>query len=101
MSFCLELYLQQSDDYEILLAQKGFKDCAKLIEKEAKEVVYVKAGEKILEARLIGIPPIPVGINSEKGTILLSYTKPCQGTSAIEIPVAQEEIEKIRKLNIK
>jgi len=38
MSFCLETHLQQSDDYDILLKQAGFKDCAKLIEETAKKI---------------------------------------------------------------
>ena len=32
MSFCLETYLQESEDYKILASRSGFKDCAKLIE---------------------------------------------------------------------
>ena len=51
-------------------------------------------------ARIIGIPPIPVGINNDKGTIILSYTKPCHGTAAIELPVDDEELENIRKISI-
>ncbi len=34
MSFCLETYLQQSDDYEVLLSRAGFKECAEIIKKE-------------------------------------------------------------------
>lgn len=101
MSFCLETYLQQSDDYEVLLSKAGFKDCAKIIKKESDEVIYINAGEKILGARIIGIPPIPVGINGDKGTIIISYTKPCHGTAAIELPVEENEIEAIRKVAIK
>ncbi|HML05277.1 MAG TPA: DUF1894 domain-containing protein, partial [Methanobacterium sp.] len=51
--------------------------------------------------RIIGIPPIPVGINEEEGTILFPYTKPCHGTAVVEIPIPQEEIDKVRELNIK
>jgi len=100
MSFCLETYLQQSDDYNILLSRVGFKDCAKVIEDKSNEVLYIKPGDKILGARIIGIPPIPVGINKDKGTIIISYTKPCHGTAAIELPVNDEEIENIRKIAI-
>lgn len=101
MSFCLETYLQQSDDYEVLLSNAGFKDCAKIIKERATEVIYINAGEKVLGARIIGIPPIPVGINKNKGTIIISYTKPCHGTAAIELPVEEKEINDIRKIAIK
>ena len=101
MSFCLETYLQQSDDYEVLLSKAGFKDCAKTIKEKSDEVIYINAGEKVLGARLIGIPPIPVGINVDKRTIIISYTKPCHGTAAIELPVEENDIKEIRKVAIK
>ena len=94
MSFCLDTYLQQSDNYEILASQAGFKDCARLIRFKAPEIVYVNAGEEILGSRVIGI-------NSKKGTVLIPYTKPCYGTAVVELPVDMAEIEKIRTLNIK
>lgn len=100
MSFCLDLYLQQSDDYDILLAQSGIKQCAKVILDNAKEIIHVNPGDKVLGARLIGIPPIPVGINKDKGTILITYTKPCHGTAAIELPVDEAEIAEVYKLDI-
>jgi hypothetical protein len=99
--FCLETYLQESEDYDILIARAGFKECTKVIEENAPEVIHVNPGEKVLGARIIGIPPIPIGINEEKGTILFPYTKPCHGTAVVEIPVGQEEIDNTRKLNIK
>jgi len=99
--FCLETYLQESDDYKILISRAGFKDCTKVIEENAPEIIYVNAGEKILGARIIGIPPIPVGINEAEGTILFPYTKPCHGTAVVEIPIPQEEINNVRGLNIK
>lgn len=100
MSFCLETYLQQSDDYEVLLSRAGFKECAAIIKERATEVLYINPGDKILGARIIGVPPIPVGINKDKGTIIISYTKPCHGTAAIELPVDEEELENIRKIAI-
>jgi hypothetical protein len=98
--FCLETYLQESEDYDILIARSGFKECAKVIEENASEIIHVNPGEKVLGARIIGIPPIPVGINEKKGTILFPYTKPCHGTAVVEIPVDQEEIDKTRELDI-
>jgi hypothetical protein len=100
MSFCLETYLQQSDDYEIFITKAGFKDCAKIIEEKAVQVMYINPGDKVLGARIIGIPPIPIGINSEKGTMIIPYTKPCHGTSAIELPVEKEEFNNLRKIAI-
>ena len=101
MSFCLEIYLQESEDYTILISRAGFKDCAQIIEEYSPEVVYVKAGEKVIGTRIIGIPPIPIGIDDEKGTIILPYTKPCYGTAVVEIPLEKEERDKIRSVSIK
>lgn len=100
MSFCLETYLQQNDNYEILASQAGFKDCAMIIRFKAPEIVNVKPGQEVLGVRLIGIPPIPIGIDQEKGTIFIPYTKPCHGSSVIELPIEEEEIDKIRTLAI-
>jgi len=100
MSFCLETYLQQSDDYKVLIARSGVKQCYKLIEENSKELIHVNPGDKVLGARLIGLPPIPVGINEDEGTILITYTKPCHGTAAIELPVDPDEMESIRKMDI-
>ena len=99
--FCLETYLQESEDYNLLISRAGFKDCAKLIEEYSPKTIYVNAGDKILGARIIGIPPVPVGIDEKKGTIIFSYTKPCYGTAVVEIPVEKEEIDKVKKMNIK
>lgn len=100
MSFCLDTYLQQSEDYEILLAQSTFKKAREIIKKRAKEVIHVKPGEKILGVRIIGIPPIPIGINKDKGTVVITYTKPCNGTGAIELPVSEEDLKDIISVSI-
>jgi hypothetical protein len=99
--FCLETYLRESEDYKILKSRSGFKECAKIIENHSPEIVYVKAGEKIIGSRIIGIPPIPIGIDDSRGNITIPYTKPCYGTAVIELPVERAEIEKIRNLAIK
>ena len=100
MSFCLELHLQQSEDYKIITKNVGFKDAKKVIEKYSPNKVYVKAGEKILGARIIGIPPIPIGINDAESKVTLPYTKPCHGTAVVELPLEKDEIEKIRAIAI-
>lgn len=99
MSFCLDTYLQQSDDYEIHASKAGFKDCAMIIRFKADELVYIKPGDEVLGVRVIGIPPIPIGFDKTKGTVFLPYTKPCHGTSVVELPINEEEVEKIKKLD--
>ena len=39
MSFCLDTYLQQSDNYEIHASRAGFKDCAMIIRFKADEII--------------------------------------------------------------
>lgn len=101
MSFCLELHLQQTEDYEILLSKAGFKDAKKVIESHSSNIVYVKPGAKILGARIIGLPPIPIGIDESENTITLPYTKPCHGTAVVKLPVKKEEINKVKAIAIK
>lgn len=52
--------------------RQGFKDCARLIRFKAPEIVYVNAGEEILGSRVIGITPIPIGVDSKKGNCTYS-----------------------------
>ena len=99
MSFCLDTYLQQSDNYEIHASKAGFKDCAMIIRFKADDLVYIKPGDEVLGVRVIGIPPIPIGFDHEKGTVFLPYTKPCHGTSVLDLPTDEDEVEKIRKLD--
>ena len=101
MSFCLEQHLQQSEDYKILIKNTGFKEAKKVIEKHSPKKGYVAAGEKILGARIIGIPPIPIGINESESKVTLPYTKPCHGTAVVELPLEKDEIEKIKSSAIK
>ena len=56
MSFCLDTYLQQSDNYEIHASKAGFKDCAMIIRFKSEEIVYIKPGDQVLGVRVIGIP---------------------------------------------
>ena len=100
MSFCLEIYLQQSDDYEILISKSGFNEAKSVIENHSPKILYVKPGAKVLGARIIGIPPIPIGIDESKSKITLPYTKPCHGTSVVELPVDKEEIDKVKAISV-
>ncbi len=101
MAFCLESYLQQSDNYEILIKNTGFKEARAIIEKHSPKRVYVDAGAKVLGARIIGIPPIPIGINESESKITLPYTKPCHGTAVVELPIEKKEIDQIKAIAIK
>ena len=70
-----------------------------IIRYKADDLVYIKPGDEVLGVRVIGIPPIPIGFDNEKGTVFLPYTKPCHGTSVVELPIDKEEVEKIKKLD--
>ncbi len=100
MTFCLDTYLQQSEDYEILISKAGFKEAKVVIEKHAPKILYVKPGAKVLGARIIGVPPIPIGIDETRSKITLPYTKPCHGTSVVELPVEKEEIDKVKSIAV-
>ena len=65
----------------------------------AMDTIGIKPGDEVLGVRVIGIPPIPIGFDKTKGTVFLPYTKPCHGTSVVELPINEEEVEKIKKLD--
>jgi hypothetical protein len=100
MSFCLELHLQQSEDYEILVSKASFKEAKEVIEKHSPKILYVKPGAKVLGARIIGVPPIPIGIDESESKITLPYTKPCHGTAVVELPVEKDEIDKVKAISV-
>ena len=81
-------------NYEILLPNTGFKDCANFIKDNFKEVYYVPAGYKIFDSFLIGIPPIPIAVDNED--VILTYVKPCHGSFVLRI-TSKEEVERLRK----
>ncbi len=81
-------------NYEILLPNSSFKECAEYIKKNFKEIYYVDAGFKIFDNYLIGIPPIPIAVEGEY--IILPYVKPCHGSFVLRIP-GKEEVERMRK----
>ena len=49
-------------DYEILLKNATFKDTLRYITEHAAKVYYVEPGFKVFDRRLIGVPPVPVGV---------------------------------------
>ena len=81
-------------NYEILLPNSSFKECAAFIKKNFKEICYVEAGFKIFENYLVGVPPIPIGL--EKDTIIIPYVKPCHGCFVLRLP-GKEEISRLRE----
>jgi hypothetical protein len=80
-------------DYEILLKNASFKQSTHYISEHAKEVYYVGAGFKVFDRRLIGLPPVPVGIGPSY--IMLTYVKPCHGSFVLKIPRDEEEVARI------
>lgn len=82
-------------DYEILLANSSFDECSKLIRKRCREIYFTNPGYKVFNLYLIGVPPIPIGIEDDH--ILIVYIKPCHGAFVLKIPAGEEEIERIRR----
>ncbi len=81
-------------NYEILLPNSGFKECAEYIKKNFKEIYYVEAGFKIFDNYLIGVPPIPIAVDGED--IIMPYVKPCHGSFVLRIP-GGGEVGRLRK----
>lgn len=80
-------------NYEILLPNSSFKECADFIKKNFKEIYYVPAGFKIFDNYLIGVPPIPVAVDGD--CVILPYVKPCHGCFVLRIP-GKEEAGRLR-----
>lgn len=81
-------------NYEILLPNSGFKECADFIKKNFKEVYYVPPGFKIFDNYLVGLPPIPLAVDA--GDVILPYVKPCHGCFVLRI-AGGEEVKRLRK----
>jgi len=80
-------------DYEILLARRPLDECSKLIRKRCREVYFVDPGFKIFGLYLIGVPPIPIGIEYEH--LFIIYVKPCHGAFVLKLP-GDGEVARIR-----
>ncbi len=81
-------------NYEILLPNSSFKECAEYIKKNFKEIYYVDAGFKIFDGYLIGVPPIPIAVDGD--FIIMPYVKPCHGCFVLRVP-GGEEVGRMRK----
>jgi hypothetical protein len=80
-------------NYEILLPNSSFKECADFIKKNFREIRYVPAGFRIFGNYLIGVSPIPVAVDGED--VILPYIKPCHGSFVLRIP-GKEEAARLR-----
>lgn len=81
-------------NYEILLPNSSFKECADFIKSKFKEIYYVEAGFKIFDGYLVGVPPIPIAVDGD--FIVMPYVKPCHGCFVLRIP-GKEEVARMRK----
>ncbi len=81
-------------NYEILLPNSGFRECADFIKKNFKEVYYVPAGYRIFDNYLVGLPPIPLAVDA--GDVIMPYVKPCHGCFVLRVP-GGGEVERLRK----
>jgi hypothetical protein len=80
-------------DYEILLKNTSFKQSTDYISEHANEVYFVGAAFAVFGRRLIGAPPVPVGIGPSY--IMVTYVKPCHGSFVLKLPRDEEEVAKI------
>ncbi len=81
-------------NYEILLPNSSFRECADYIKKNFKEIYYVEAGFKIFDNYLVGVSPIPIAVDGD--FIIMPYVKPCHGCFVLRIP-GKEEVARLRK----
>ncbi|QSZ66581.1 DUF1894 domain-containing protein [Methanofollis aquaemaris] len=80
-------------NYEVLLRHCSFKEYRAFIKKHYRETYEVQPGYKIFDLALIGVPPIPIGVDGD--SVIFPYTKPCHGTFVLKVE-GKEEIEKLR-----
>jgi len=77
-------------NYEILLPNSSFKECADFIKKKFREIHYVPAGFRIFGIYLIGVSPIPIAVDGDD--VILPYIKPCHGSFVLRIPGKEEAV---------
>ncbi len=80
--------------YEILLSKARFKECSTFISSNYDEYYQVQPGYRMMNAFIIGVPPIYVAVDGDN--IIFPYTKPCHGTFVLTI-ASSEEVEKIKR----
>lgn len=80
-------------NYEVLLRNCSFKEYRQYIKKNYREVHEVMPGYKLFDLALIGVPPIPIGVDGDD--VIFPYTKPCHGTFVLKVE-GKEEIVKLR-----
>ena len=80
-------------NYEILLGNSSYQECADFITGNFNEIHYVLPGYCIFDLHLIGVPPIPVGV--DEGNIIFPYLKPCRGSFVLKVP-GKNELQALR-----
>lgn len=70
-------------NYELIMESSSYHECADYITSNFKEIHYVPPGYRLFDINLIGIPPIPVGVDGED--IVFPYLKPCSGSFLLKI----------------
>jgi hypothetical protein len=79
---------------EVLLSHCSFPEVREFMKKHFTEIYEVKPGYKLFDSYLIGVPPIPIGVEGDN--IIFPYTKPCHGTFVLKAE-GKEEIARLRK----
>ncbi|MDD1724932.1 MAG: DUF1894 domain-containing protein [Methanospirillum sp.] len=85
---CLE-----SLPYEVILSKISFKEAREYLARYP-EKYDVEPGYKMFDVRIIGVPPIRVAVDSD--ALIFPFTKPCHGTFLVRVPLADEEISRLR-----
>ena len=87
---CIDKY-----NYEILF-KGSFKECAKFIRENCKNIKEVNPGEEVIEGvMLIGIPPIPIGYDDNY--LIIPYSKPCCVTFVLKVKIEEEKDKEVEE----
>ncbi len=70
-------------NYDILMGNSSYEECADYIISNFKEIYYVSPGYRLFDLHLIGIPPVPLGVDGEN--IIIPYLKPCKGCFVLKL----------------
>ncbi|TAJ44534.1 DUF1894 domain-containing protein [Methanofollis fontis] len=85
----------ESLKYEVLLRHCSFREYREYIRKNYPENYDVMPGYRIFDLALIGVPPIPIGVDGDH--VIFPYTKPCHGTFVLRVE-GKEEIERLKRM---
>ncbi|EJG07807.1 MAG: DUF1894 domain-containing protein [Methanofollis liminatans] len=79
--------------YEVLLRNCSFREYRDYIRKNYREFYDVMPGYRIFDLALIGVPPIPIGVDGD--SVIFPYTKPCHGTFVLKVE-GKDEVLRLR-----